>query len=153
MLSVGLAAGLGVAACGSGGGSATGTTSPSHVASSTSPYAKPITSPTVVINGKSVQVPTEAQGVPVSPSVGSGQQVVLTSSGFLPRTLYAQLHQPIVWTNLTPKTVTLTLGHVGVPPQTLPPGGTFQWVPTVLDFGYRSSTGHFGLVNVGAFSS
>ena len=36
---------------------------------------------------------------------------------------------------------------------TIATGATYSWTPNVLDFGYKSSTGDVGIVNVGAFGS
>jgi hypothetical protein len=89
--------------------------------------------------------------MPIVPGVATGQQIILTKTGFLPQTLYSARDTPVVWTNLTAKTVTITVEHVGIAPAKVAPGATFSWVPNVLDFGYRSSTGDSGLVNVDAF--
>ena len=58
-----------------------------------------------------------------------------------------------MWTNLSPKPLVLTLMNVGVAPVTIATGATYSWTPNVLDFGYKSSTGDAGIVNVGAFGS
>jgi len=121
------------------------------VRSTTSTTAQVIGSSTISIGGKTYDVPSESGGIPIKPYSDSGQQIIYTSSGFLPRTLYASLHTPIVWTNLSPKPLVLTLLNVGVAPVTIATGATYSWTPNVLDFGYKSSTGDAGVVNVGAF--
>jgi hypothetical protein len=123
------------------------------VQSTTSTTAQVISSPTVIIEGKTYTVPSEGGGVPIKPYSDTGQQIIYTSSGFLPRTLYASLQTPIVWTNLSSKPLVLTLEHVGVAPVTVAVGGTYSWTPNVLAFGYKSSKGDAGFVNVGAFGS
>jgi hypothetical protein len=138
------------AACGSP--KAKSSTPPTAAVTTTT--AKAITTPTVTLNGATFPVPTETGGTtPIQTFADTGQQVVLSPSGFLPRTLYAALHQPVVFTNLTSKVVTLTIGNVGLAPVQLQPGGHYEWTPNVLAFGYKSSTGDAGIVNVGAFSS
>ena len=137
------------AACSSSPGSPS-SSSPT-VRSTTSTTAQVIGSSTITIGGKSYDVPSEGGGIPIKPYSDTGQQIIYTSSGFLPRTLYASLHTPIVWTNLSPKPLVLTLVDVGVAPVTLATGATYSWTPNVLDFGYKSSTGDAGIVNVGAF--
>ena len=126
------------------------TTPPTAVTTTT---AKAIAAPTVTLNGSSFPVPTETVGTPIQPYADTGQQVVLSPTGFLPRTLYAALHDPVVFTNLTSKVVTLTVENVGLAPVKIQPGGHYAWTPNVLAFGYKSSTGDAGIVNVGAFSS
>ena len=126
---------------------------PTTVRSTTSTTAQVIAGATVTIDGKSYNVPSEGGGIPIKPYSDTGQQIIYTSSGFLPRTLYSSLHTPVVWTNLSNKPLVLTLEHVGVAPVTIAVGATYSWTPNVLAFGYASSTGDFGYVNVGAFGS
>jgi len=140
-----------VSACG-GAASSTATTKPPAPTTTTSTTAPQITTPTVTVNGSAITVPRETPGIPIQALQDTGQQVVLTSGGFLPRTLYAALQTPIVWTNLTDKTVTISLVSVpGVAPATVAPGATWSWVPTELAFHYKASTGDWGIVYVGAF--
>ena len=68
----------------------------------TSTTAQVIASSTITIGGKVYDVPSEGGGIPIKPYSDTGQQIIYTSSGFLPRTLYASLHTPVVWTNLSP---------------------------------------------------
>jgi len=138
-----------VAAC----GSSPKTPPPRAVPTTTSTTAPVITSPNVTIGGKTYSVPSEGGGIPIKSLADTGQQVVYTSSGFLPRTLYSSLQTPVVWTNLSAKPLRLSLEHVGLAPVTIPVGGTYSWTPNVLDFAYESSTGDGGIVNVGAFGS
>jgi hypothetical protein len=124
---------------------------PTTVKAVTTTTAQSLAATTVTLNGQTYPVPTEDGKTPITPFADSGQQVVLTTSGFLPRTLYSALHQPVVFTNLTSKVITLTVEDVGIAPATIEPGGHFSWIPNVLAFGYKSSTGDGGIVNVGAF--
>jgi len=137
-----------VTACGS---TPAKSTTPTTVKAVTTTTAQPIVAKSVTIDGKAVAVPTEDGTDPIKPFSDTGQQVVLTASGFLPRTLYSALKTPVVFTNLTSHPVVLTLEHVGVAPVTIPAGGSYSWTPNVLDFGYVSSTKDSGTVNVGAF--
>jgi hypothetical protein len=144
-----------VAACGSSSPSSSSAGAPTSGRSTTttSTTAQVIASPTVTIDGKTYNVPSEGGGIPIKPSADTGQQIIYTSSGFLPRTLYSSLQTPVVWTNLSSKPLVLTLEHVGLAPVTIATGATYSWTPNVLGFGYKSSTGDFGIVNVGAFGS
>jgi hypothetical protein len=141
-----------VAACSSSPSSpsakATTTTKPT-----TTTTAQVIVSPTLTIDGKTVKVPTEDGTDPIKSFGDTGQQVLLTSSGVLPLSLYASQNQPVTWTNLTSHPVTLTLVHVpGVAPQVIAPGGSYSWNPVnVLSFAYTSSAGGHGAVYSGVF--
>ena len=68
---------------------------------STSTTAQAITTPTVQINGSTYNVPTETGTTPIDPLQATGQNVVFTPTGFLPRTLYSSLNTPIIYTNLS----------------------------------------------------
>jgi hypothetical protein len=140
---------VGLTACGGSPSQSASTTTTRE----TTTTAQVIASSTVTLNGKTYPVPTESPGDPIKPFSDTGQQMVLTSSGFLPSQLYAATAQPVVVTNLTPKTVTITMTGTGAPPHTLAPGASFSYTPTVLAYGYGSSTGKHSVVNVGAFTS
>ena len=121
--------------------------------STTTTTAPPITAPTVVIGGKSVTVPTD-EGTPITPLQDSGQNVVLTTKGFLPRVLYSSRSTKVVYTNLTPRTVTIQFPHSPAsPPTAIPPGGSYAYTPRSMQYQYTSSTGDAGYVVVGAFTS
>lgn len=147
---VALSAGfLGLALLSAACGSSPSTSAPS---TTTTTLANPLTSAYVTIDGRQYPVPTE-DGVAISNFSNSGQAIVLTSSGFLPHHLFAALSTPVVFSNFTDQAVTLTIEHIpGLKPVTIQPGGTYSWVPTVLSFSYESSTGYWGLVDVGAFT-
>jgi hypothetical protein len=154
------AAGLVLAACGGAPSAdkdpAKSTTTTHSTAppadSTTTTTAPPITTPTVIIGGKSVAVPTD-DGTPITPLQDSGQNVVLTTKGFLPRVLYSAT-AAVVYTNLTPRTVTISFPHSSVsPPATIAPGGSFSYTPRADQYEYTSSTGDTGYVVVGAFTN
>jgi hypothetical protein len=145
--------GLLAAACSSSPSS--GSAAPSTPKSTTTTTAQVIASSSVTINGHTVNVPTEDGTDPIKAFGDTGQQVILTSSGVLPRSLYAGQNQPVTWTNLTSKPVTLTLNHVpGVSPQVIQPGASYSWNPVnTLSFSYTSSAGGTGLIYSGVFGN
>lgn len=134
----------------------TSSTANSAGSTTTSIPTPPITSSTVTIDGHRYPVPT-AGGKPIDPFESSGGQIVLTDKGFLPYRSLAALKQVVTWTNLSSKPVHLVLLHVN--PKTggnltasLPVGGTFTYSsPTLIDFGYQSSSGYHGTVSIGNF--
>jgi hypothetical protein len=130
-------------------------TSPPPSSTTTSTTAQVISSSTVTIGGQTVNVPTEGGANPIKPYGDTGQQIILSSTGVLPRSLYASLDQPVTWTNLTAHPVTLTLKNVpGVPPKVIAPGSSFSWNPVnQLSFTYSSSAGGTGFVYSGVFGN
>jgi hypothetical protein len=146
--------GLLAAACSS---SPSGSAAPPkpHPKATTTTTAQAISSATVTISGHAIKVPTEDGTDPIKAFGDTGQQVILTTSGVLPRSLYAAQNQPVTWTNLTPKPVTVTLNHVpGVAAQVVQPGGSYSWNPVnTLSFSYTSSGGGTGLVYSGVFGN
>ncbi|MFZ0248502.1 MAG: hypothetical protein WAL61_01055 [Acidimicrobiales bacterium] len=148
-----LAGTLGAVALASCGSSpAQKSSSPPKVVRTTTTTGAEITTPTVTINGHTYQVPTESGSQPIHQIDDSGQQIILTSNGVLPQQLFSTVSTPVTWTNLTDKTLTLTLVDTGLPPKQILPGGSFTWTPNVLDFGYTVSDGDKGGVNVGSFN-
>jgi predicted outer membrane repeat protein len=138
-----------------GCGSAHGTGSPTTVKKSatTSTTAPEVTTPTITLDGKQFPVPTEGGTHPISSYRDTGQQVILTTKGFLPAMLFAVKEQPVVFTNLTPHTVKITFEvTAGEPPATLAPGQSMSFLPKALQFRYSSSTHDGGAVFVGAFT-
>ena len=111
-----------------------------------------ITGATIMINGQAVTVPTEGGPRPIGQSVDTGQQIILHLHGSLPAQLFAAQSTPVVWTNLTSRTVTLTINNVGLQPQTIAPGKQYAWTPNVLDFSFAASNGAKGVVHVAAFT-
>jgi len=83
--------GVFAAACSSSpsGSSATATTKPV-----TTTTAQVIVATTVTIDGKTVKVPTEDGTDPIKSFGDTGQQVILTSTGVLPLSLYASQDKP-----------------------------------------------------------
>ena len=108
----------------------------------------------MTIDGHSYQVPTQASGHPIDSAVDTSGEIVLTDKGFLPYREIANLNQKITWTNLSSHPVTITFLHMpGTKPQRLPVGGTFTFSsPTLINFEYISSTGHSGIVAIGAYA-
>ena len=149
LLAVAAAAACLLAACGSTAPHKAAT--PPTVATTSSVPA--ITTPTVILNGKSVVVPTENPGVPITSGVATGQQVILTDKGFLPAVLYASLKTPVTFTNLSSKTAKITLVDTGYPVTSLAPGASFSWTPDDLQFEYQATGGFHGKAEVGAFQS
>jgi hypothetical protein len=148
-----LAGTLGAVALASCGSSpAQKSSSPARAVRTTTTTGAEITTPTVTINGHTFQVPTESGSQPIHQIDDSGQQIVLTSHGVLPQQLFSNVSTPVTWTNLTDKTLTLTLVDTGQPPKQILPGSSFAWTPNVLDFGYTVSNGDKGGVNVGSFN-
>jgi hypothetical protein len=112
-----------------------------------------ITTPTIIIKGQSYKVPTEGGSEPIDNFTDSGQQIVLTSKGFLPYHLLVASNVPVTWTNLTPKTVTLNFGHSEIRPEVLKTGASYTYPGTgLLSFIVTSSTGYHGAVTIGAFT-
>lgn len=145
---------LGLAAC---GGTPSAQKDPlkkdaTTIPKTTTTTAPPISTPTVVIGGKSVTVPTD-DGTPITPLQDSGQNVVLTTKGFLPRVLYSSRSTEVVYTNLTPRAVTIQFPHSPAsPPATIAPGASYSYTPRSMQYEYTSSTGDAGYVVVGAFT-
>ena len=121
--------------------------------STTSTTAQVIGSSTMTIGGKAYDVPSEGGGIPIKPYSDTGQQIIYTSSGFLPRTLYASLHTPVVWTNLSPKPLVLTLEHVGVCSGDHCDGRDLLVDAERARLRLQVVDGDAGVVNVGAFGS
>jgi hypothetical protein len=146
--------GLCATACSSGTPSA-GSASTAQSTTTTTTAAQVIASPTVTINGQTVKVPTEDGTTPIKSDGDTGQQIILTTTGVLPRSLYATLNQPVTWTNLTTKPVTLTFKGTPTHMTTVvQPGSSYSWNPVdQLSFSYTSSAGGAGLVYSGIFSN
>ena len=150
-LVAGLVAALAVAAsaCG-GGGPAKSAAAPVASTTSTAPQ---VTTPTVTINGKSVNVPTEDGTKPIFSRIDTGQQVIYTTKGFLPAYLFGATGQPIIFTNLTEKPVTVSFLGTTSKPETIAPGASYSFLADVLQFQYRASNGDHGKAQIGAFNS
>ena len=106
-----------VSACG-GGVPAKSAAAPAAPTTSTAPQ---VTTPTVTVNGRSVNVPTEDGAKPIFSRIDTGQQVIYTSKGFLPAYLFAATGQPITFTNLTDDPVTVSFVGTGAKSATIDP--------------------------------
>jgi hypothetical protein len=148
-----------LAAC----GSASGTTSTVHLSSpvdstsSSSSASTPSSASTTTTGSKldqgdvvpapssSTTVPHERGVRPIDPTVDNGQQILITGSGFVPAQLFADVTEPVVWTNLSGVTQRITFDVFPVVSPPIPPGAQFVWQPsTTLDIGYHSAAGKRG---------
>jgi hypothetical protein len=129
------------------------TTTTSSATPTSAALAPQLTTPTVTIDGHSYQVPMNG-GRPIDPSVDHSGQIILTDKGFLPYRQLVNLNQPVTWTNLSSHPVSISFLHMpGTTSHKLPVGGTFTYSsPTLISFEYVSSSGHHGIVTIGAFA-
>jgi hypothetical protein len=146
VLAMGLLVSL--AACGStpsrsGASATTSTTTPK--ASTTKPTTD---APTNISFGTgsvgpadpTTTVPNE-RGRTIAPDFEAGQNVIITSTGFEPSTLEANVAAPVVWTNLSGRPQRIIFINFAVDSGTVPPGGTFTWSTTnAVDISYLSDT-------------
>jgi hypothetical protein len=72
-------------------------------------------------------VPREAVGQPVTPDIAAGQQIIITSNGFWPKTLYANFEVAITWTNLSGHPQKVSFDHIPVSSGLIPAGAQFVW--------------------------
>ena len=137
------------AACGGGAPSA------SPKAGTTTSTAPPLAAGSVIVNGQTVTVPTEANGAQITPNIATGQNVVFTKKGFLPAWLFAATGQPITFTNLSSSPVTIRCVPLSQPAFTIQPGKSFSFVPTagIDQFEYITSQGFHGKAQVGVFDN
>lgn len=146
-----LAAGAGLAACSSSPSTPTTTTQ----RATTTTYVLPpqVLTPTTIIDGQTINVPTQTNGKPISPYNDTGGQIILTDKGILPFHLFADLGQTITWTNLCTKSVTVAALSKDFTSPAIPPGGTFTWKSdTLISERYAVSNGFQGRIDVGAFA-
>jgi hypothetical protein len=129
------AAGLGLAACGSGGNppsssDASRTTTTASSRSSASAVDKPtrvgLGSGSIGQADPTTTVPQDF-GRAIPPEFAAGSNAIITSAGCMPQTLEANVTSPVVWTNLSGKPQRLIFLTVPVDSGTIPPGGTFTW--------------------------
>jgi hypothetical protein len=145
-------AALTIAACGTSQ-SASSTTVRTLPFTDVQGTAPPITTPTVILNGKSYPVPNEGTAEKwITSQEDTGQQVIYTSKGFLPAWLFASLNTPIIFTNLSPHPVTIFFPYVPLSRHTLAPGASFSYTPNQLSFQYRATNGDWGKAQVGVFT-
>lgn len=88
----------------------------------------------------STTVPSE-DGRAIAPDFGAGQDIIITSKGFEPETLEANVSAPVVWTNLSGLPQRIIFVDFSVDSGTIPPGGTFTWsTKYAVTSGYVSGT-------------
>jgi hypothetical protein len=121
---------------------------PNAPSTSTSTTAAPITSSVVTISGKKVTVPTDQPGYPISPYQTKGVNIIITSSGVLPRTLYATPTKPVRFTNLTSNTVNVVVNITkNTKPFPIAPGASYTYTPKgALQFTFTTTTHKSGIV-------
>jgi hypothetical protein len=163
-----LGAALAVAACGSSS-KASGTTSTSSSSTTSTTASNPgsssssttattaLTGPsvadiqsqkTVVVAGKTVTVPTD-QGKPINADIDDGQQIIISSAGFLPAKLYSYPSHAIVWTNLTDQPQKISFDAFSVTSPVIAPGDTWSWTTQDSEsIAYHSSSGLSAVVVV-----
>ena len=135
------------ASCGS---SSSGTDASKSIPKPTIPPS--IGSTTIQIGGKTVVVPREEYSPdrPIKPLTDTGQQIIISSSGLLPRTLFAPSPVALTWTNLTSKPVTVTFAGSGISSGPIAPGGSWTYrTDRQISIGYGTTNGYHGQVSVG----
>ena len=144
---------LGAAAC-SGGSSSSSLTS--KATTPTTAYVAPpqVVTPTTIINGVSINVPTDAAGKPILPARDNGHQIILTKRGILPQDLEACVSVAMTWTNLTTSPVRIWVDQVPPPfkPQVIAAGKSFTYTPPAgiqSSFLYHTTLGFDGAVEIG----
>jgi hypothetical protein len=169
LLSTFLAVGLMFSACGSsksgsGGGATTSTTSATDNGTSPQGGDSSTSSSTtsggtqasttyyskgqIISRSPTVPAPKQSSGYAVSKDIQSGQQILIYQAGFWPNQLYANELVPVVWTNMTKVTQTVSIVGIGVKSPPIPPGDQWEWKTTgggVL--AYRSAVGSQGILN------
>jgi hypothetical protein len=129
------------------GAGGTSTTTSASSSSSTGPSLQEIqASPTVIVAGKKVDVPSDG-GKPINPDIDDGQQVIISAHGFLPARLYSTPAEALVWTNLTNQDQQVIFDHFAVKSPLIPPGGTFSWTSQASEsISYHSASGMHAVV-------
>jgi hypothetical protein len=98
-------------------------------------------------------VPNE-RGNPIPSSFAAGQNIIIRRNGLYPRTLEANISNPIVWTNLSGVAQRIIFENFPVDSGTIPPGGTFTWSATnVVALEYKSAAGYHGVLDLNAAAS
>jgi hypothetical protein len=137
---------MATAAC---GGSSTAAHTTSTNAASTSDTLDPgrIVLPTP---GVTTTVPTERGGTrPIDPVVDAGQQILITSGGFVPHQLFANVTLPVVWTNLTGSSQQIVFDYLPSHLPVIPPRARLVWRPsTAVEIAYRSTSGFQGVLTL-----
>jgi hypothetical protein len=133
--------------------SSTPTTTPATTTTTKIPLTGPSVtkidaSKTVAVGGKTVTVPTDG-GKPIVQGVDDGQQIVISSTGFLPERLYSDPGSAIVWTNLTNQPQQILFDAFSVTSPVIPPGGSWSWKTQDSEsIAYRSASGLSAVVTV-----
>jgi hypothetical protein len=123
---------VGLAACGGspsskqGSVSSTSTAGSGANASGGAPLNVTYGTGSVGPSDPSTTLPNE-RGRPIPPQFGAGQNILITSKGFEPQTLEANVSAPVVWTNLSGRPQRIIFVNFPVDSGTIPPGGTFTW--------------------------
>ncbi len=153
-----------LAACGSSH-RASGTTSTSDGAGTTSQNGRHPTTPTVVVptattisRGKvypkpstPTTLPRETSTQPIGPDTEAGQQVIIYPKAIWPEYLYPTYTHNITWTNLSGTTQVITFYHYALSSPPIPPGGQWVWQSSSAGVrGYHDSEGAEGLLNLQA---
>jgi hypothetical protein len=141
-----------ISACGGSSGKASGSTTSTtnggtgSTTSTTNPYpqgqlvAPPSTPTTKPGEGNN-------HDIPITQDQGSGNTILIESSGFWPETLYANDQVAVTWINLSSVPQKVVFDHIPVSSQTIPPHWSFVWKP---NFGgsntYHSASGFHGLL-------
>lgn len=105
-------------------------------------------SKTVVVGGRTVEVPTDG-GKAINPQVDDGQQIVISASGLLPARLYSDPGEAIVWTNLTDQPQRIMFDAFAVTSPVIAPGSSWSWKTQDSEsIAYRSASGLTAVVTV-----
>lgn len=139
------AAGCGGSAHAAGSSSRSSGSSATHLSATGAPTRVRFGSGSVGAPDPTTTVPTEVNGAPVPPTLGAGQNVIITAHGFEPQTLEANVTAPVVWTNESGAPQRIVFVGVPVDSGTIPPGGTFTWsTKDALTLAYHSTEGWVG---------
>lgn len=155
-VAAGLVGLLALGACGSGPSGSSGSTSTTSTSPATA--AVHVTGPSVqqilhstqvVVDGKSVAVPYQIGTRPVSPIYDTGQHVLITVGGLLPKELFSARTYPVVWTNLTDQPQQVVFEHLPVTSPVIPPGGTWTFTSvSAQSISYHTHSGMHGVVQI-----
>lgn len=143
-------------ACGSSGpssgshaaGGSSSTTSSRTVAAAGAPMRVQFGTGSVGAADPTTTAPSEG-GNPIPSGFAAGQDILITSSGFEPQTLEANVSAPVVWVNETTQPQRIIFDGFSVDSGTIPPGGSFTWSSTnAVAIGYHSASGKMGKLDM-----
>jgi hypothetical protein len=83
--------------------------------------------------------------------VDNGQQILITSTGFAPHQLFADVADTVTWTNLSGRGQQLVFVNFPYSSPLIPPGAQFVWRPsTTVNIAYRSTglPGQMGILTL-----